>query len=290
MQKSKILKTLVWGDSVSLAVLDTTEFVNEAISRHKFTPVAAAAFGRTATAAAYLCSWLKGDSALSVTVNGGGKGGKICISGDGELNLRGFVEHPQTMLPPRKDGKLDVGAYVGKSGTLTVVRDEKNGLPFTGTCPLVTGEIAEDFSAYFLISEQRPTAVALGVKVGTDGKCFGAGGVFLQPLPGADENILARCEREIAKFSSVSSLIQMQGAEGIVALVENRPFHTREIRYRCFCSREKTQNLILALGESDAKALLKEKGHISIHCHYCNTDYDFDGHAVSALFSEKEGK
>lgn len=287
MQKSKILKTLVWGNAVSLAVLDTTALVNEAISRHALSPVAAAAFGRTMTATAYLCSWLKGKGSLSVTVNGGGAGGKICVSGDGELNLRGFIENPAVELPPRADGKLDVGACVGTNGTITVIRDDLTGLPFTGTCALVSGEIAEDFSAYFLTSEQRPTAVALGVKIGTDGKCIGAGGVFLQPLPGASEEILCRAEEEIRKFSALSSLIAEKGAEGVLQSVENVPFDEREVRYRCFCSRERTKSLVLSLGEKDAKALLDEQGKISVHCHYCNTDYEFDRKSVALLFGKE---
>ncbi|MDE6058507.1 MAG: Hsp33 family molecular chaperone HslO [Clostridia bacterium] len=291
MQKSKILKTLVWGDQVSLAVLDTTALVNEAISRHALSPVAAAALGRTLTATAYLCSWLKGaDSSLSVSINGGGAGGKICVSGDGNLNLRGFIENAGVQLPPRKDGKLDVGACVGNSGTITVVRDDKNGLPFTGTSELVSGEIAEDFSAYFLTSEQRPTAVALGVKIGTNGKCIDAGGLFLQPLPYADEEILLRTENEIKKYAALSSMIAEKGAEGIIESFEHTALSEREVSYRCFCSRKKTENLLLSLGEGDAKSLLLEQGKISVHCDYCNTDYVFDERAVTALFSPKESK
>lgn len=290
-KNSKILKTLVWEKQVSLAVLDTTALVNEAIARHRLTPVAAAALGRTLTATAYLCSWLKGaDSALSVTVNGGGAGGKICVSGDGSLSLRGFIERPDVDLPPRKDGKLDVGGCVGNRGTLTVIRDDKNGLPFTGTSELVSGEIAEDFSAYFLTSEQRPTAIALGVKIGTDGRCAGAGGVFLQPLPGADEETLRRTEAEIGKFSALSSMIAEIGAEGVLTGVEAQSFETREVRWQCFCSRKKTEALVLSLGLNDARALLESEGKISVYCHYCNTDYIFGKEDVEALFSEKERK
>ena len=155
---------------------------------------------------------------------------------------------------------------------------------------MVSGEIAEDFSAYFLTSEQRPTAVALGVKIGTDGKCLGAGGVFLQPLPGADEKTLIRTETEIMKFPNLSSLIQEKGAEGVLRGIENADYYEKEVRYRCFCSREKTESLVIALGKEDAQSLVKERGNISVHCHYCNTDYEFDEAAVSALFAAKEGK
>ena len=285
-EKSRIIKSPVWENRVSLAVLDTTSLVNEAISRHRLAPTAAAALGRTMTAAAYLCSWLKDEnSALSVTVNGGGVGGKICVSGDGALSLRGFIEHPDADLAPRPDGKLDVGGCVGKNGTLTVIRDDGEGIPFTGTCALVSGEIAEDFSAYFLTSEQCPTAIALGVKIGPDGRCVGAGGLFLQPLPGADEDLLLRTEREIAKYSALSSLIAEAGIEEIAKRVEDSSRTEREIRFRCSCSREKTADAVRSLGLADARELVKSEGKISVFCHYCNTAYEFDAEETEALFS-----
>lgn len=284
---SYILKTLVWGNSVSLAVADTTELVNEAIRRHHLSPVAAAALGRTMTATAYLCSWLKeGDSSLSVTLKGNGAGGKICVSGDGNLHIRGFIERPDVSLPPRADGKLDVGGCVGRQGTLTVIRDDGQGIPFVGTTELVSGEIAEDFSAYFYTSEQRPTAVALGVKI-AEGRCIGAGGLFLQPLPNAGEEALARTERAIQGYSALSSLIAERGAEGVLRSVEDVSFEKREIFYRCHCSREKIEGLILAMGERDALSVAAEEGKVSVHCHYCNTDYEYDEGALLRLFRGK---
>lgn len=272
---------------MSLAVLDTTALVNEAIVRHALSPVAAAALGRTLTATAYLCSWLKDDaSTLSVLVNGGGVGGKICTAGNGALDMRGFVENPSVFLPPRADGKLDVGGFVGKNGELTVVRQDGRGASFSGACALVSGEIAEDFSAYFLTSEQRPTAIALGVRIGRDGSCLGAGGVFMEPLPGASEEILSRTEREIARFASISFMIEKTGAEEISKSVEDSPRTARAIRFQCNCSRKKTAELILSLGVKEARDILKTEGKISVHCHECNTTYEFSEKDVDALFKK----
>ena len=292
MQKdvSKIYKTLVCNGEISLAVLDTTALVNEAITRHGLSPVAAATLGRTFTATAYLCSWLKEeDSVLSVTVAGDGLGGKISVSGDGALNLRGNIEHPTVDLPPRADGKLDVGRCVGK-GTLTVVRDDGEGIPFVGTCALVSGEIAEDFSAYFLTSEQRPTAIALGVKIGTDGKCLGAGGVLLQPLPYASEEAICYAEEKIGLFAKVSSLVEEMGAEGILKEffgVEAKEATAREIRFRCRCNKERAAAAVLAMGRKDAEELLEELGEVNVHCHDCNTDYTFGKAELAELFRGK---
>lgn len=292
MQKiSKIYKTLIFGGEVSLAVCDTTELVREAIRRHMLTPVAAAALGRTMSATAYLCSWLKEEnSSLSVTIRGGGAGGKICAAGDGALCIRGFVEHPGVSLPPRDDGKLDVGGFVGSSGTLTVIRDDGEGIPFVGTSALVSGEIAEDLSAYFLTSEQRPTALALGVSIGTDGDCIGAGGVFFQPLPGASETAVSRTEEAIREFSHISSRIEEEGAERIIASFSpETAIEEREIAFKCHCSRERVAGVISSLGKKEAEEIVKEQGKISVYCHYCNTTYDFTEEEVGAIFSE-EGK
>ncbi len=287
---STIYKTLIWDEEVSLAVLDSTALVNEAIRRHRLTPVAAAALGRTMSATAYLCSWLKDEkSLLSVTVAGDGVGGKICVSGDGKLHMRGFAENPSANLPPRADGKLDVGGFVGREGTLTVIRDDGSGIPYVGTSALVSGEIAEDFSAYFLTSEQRPTAIALGVKIGTDGKCLGAGGVFFQPLPGASEASISHIEKIIGDYAHVSTLIETVGAEGILSdIAAGCNIASRTVSYKCHCSRTAIRSLILSLGREEAESILREMGEIKVHCDYCNTDYEFGADEVHALFGGKD--
>ncbi len=285
MQKSIIYKALIWNGTVSMAVLDTTALVNEAIRHHALTPVAAAALGRTMTATAYLCSWLKEEeSSLSVTIAGNGPGGKICVAGDGRLFMRGFVEHPELDLPPRSDGKLDVGGFTGSEGTLTVIRDDGEGIPFVGTSALVSGEIAEDFSAYFLSSEQRPTGIALGVRIDTDCSCMAAGGLFLQPLPGAGEEVLDRIEEAMRGYGSISSLLATEGANGIFARFGLPVPQGREIFFRCHCSRERVENLILSLGKEEAEAILRDEGEVSVYCHYCNTTYRFGQEEIQALF------
>ena len=169
-KRDVILRGLICGGEVSLAVADTTQLVNEAIRVHGLSPLAAAALGRTLTAAAYMCSSLKEErGALSVTIKGDGAGGTVCVSGDKKLHMRGYIDNPLADLPPNAAGKLDVGGCVGHSGTLTVVRDDGEGQPFVGTTELVSGEIGEDFAAYYAYSEQLPTAIAVGVKVGREG-------------------------------------------------------------------------------------------------------------------------
>ena len=161
-----ILRGLIWNGEVSLAVADTTRLVGRAIEIHGLSPLSAAALGRTLTVAAYMCSSLKEErGALSVSVKGDGIGGPIYVSGDKKLRMRGYIDNPQAFLPPNARGKLDVGGCVGRNGTLSVVREDGEGIPFVGTTPLVSGEIGEDFAAYFAYSEQLPTAIAVGVKI-----------------------------------------------------------------------------------------------------------------------------
>ena len=237
---NKLLKTIVFDNEITLSVLDTTDMVNEAIRIHKLSPLSAAALGRTLTVCTFMSSNLKnrGDK-LSVTVKGDGVGGKITVCGNGDLNMRGFIDNPQADLPLRPDGKLNVGGCVGKNGRLTVVRSMGLKDPYTGSSELVSGEIAEDFTAYYAFSEQQPTAMALGVKIGTDGKCVGAGGVIVQALPGASDNSLFLAEQITKDCANVSTLIEQHGAEWIVKeLFFTDKYTEYNPEYKCLCSRE----------------------------------------------------
>ena len=289
MKQDVILRGLIYNGEVSLAVADTTRLVNEAIRIHGLSPLSAAALGRTLTAAAYMCSSLKEErGALSITIKGDGVGGSICVSGDKQLHMRGYIEDPHADLPPNAQGKLDVGGCVGHTGTLTVVRDDGEAVPFVGTTELVSGEIGEDLAAYFAYSEQRPTAVAVGVKIGTDGKCLGAGGVFLQPMPGASEASIARAEQAIASFSAVSSLMEEHTAEEVWhTYFGEEVFYAQTPVYKCNCSRDYIEGLLAAMGEEELASILREQGRISVHCHYCNTDYVFTEEDVRRMLAAR---
>ncbi len=291
-KRDKILRGLICGGEVSVAVADTTQLVNEAIRIHGLSALSAAALGRTLTAAAYLCSSLKEENgALSVSVKGDGVGGSIYVSGDKALHMRGYIENPQAQLPPNALGKLDVGGCVGKNGTLTVVRDDGQSVPFVGTTPLVSGEIGEDFAAYFAYSEQLPTALAVGVKIGTEGTCLGAGGVFLQPMPGASEESLRFVEETIQKFGAVSSMLQEKTAEQILAeFFGEVQFYTLFPAYKCNCSRNYIEGVLAALGEKELRETVAEQGKIEVHCHYCNTDYVFTPQDVEEIVRRGKSK
>ena len=252
-KRDVILRGLICGGEVSLAVADTTQLVNEAIRIHGLSALSAAALGRTLTVAAYMCSSLKEErGALSVTIKGNGVGGSISVSGDAALHMRGYIDEPHAELPPNAAGKLDVGGCVGREGTLTVVRDDGENRPFVGTTELVSGEIGEDFAAYFAYSEQLPTAIAVGVKIGTDGRCLGAGGVFMQPMPGAGEESIRYVEQTIGKFSAVSSMLERETAGQLASEQFGEVhFYTRYPEYKCNCSRNYIEGLLAAMGEDE---------------------------------------
>lgn len=270
----KIYKTLIFDGQISLSVLDTTDVVNEAIRLHKLTPVCAAALGRTLTVTAFMASQLKGeDERLSVTINGNGAGGKIIAAADSKLNVRGAIDNPTIDLPLKANGKLDVGGVVGNSGYITVVKNLGLKEPYVGRSELVSGEIGEDFAAYYAYSEQQPTAIAVGVLIKNE-KCIGAGGVIIQPLPDCTEENLVKAENLVNKFSDVSKQISETGAEGIIEeYFKGYDFNAFDVRYKCNCSDEYVRKVLITLGEKELYDAIEKDGKIEVCCQFCDKKY-----------------
>ncbi len=267
---STLSRALIMDGQISLVVVDATSLVSEAAKRHSLKEASLKALGKTLIASCYLCSWLKGErSSLTVSLSADGDFGKISVLGDGSLNLRGYVQNKNC-----DKGKL------GK-GTLTVVRDDGEGLPFAGSVPLVSDEIEENFSAYFRESEQVQTGIALSV-VTNGKKLVRAGGVFLQALPFASDKARAFIEKQTAHFKGLdageySKIFKEFGVE---------EKDTRETKFSCRCSEKRVESLILSMGEKSALSLLEEEGQISVHCEYCNADYIFGKERVRELFKK----
>ena len=270
----KIYKTLIFDGQISLSVLDTTDVVNEAIRLHKLTPVCAAALGRTLTVTAFMASQLKGeDERLSVTINGNGAGGKIIAAADSKLNVRGAIDNPTIDLPLKANGKLDVGGVVGNSGYITVVKNLGLKEPYVGRSELVSGEIGEDFAAYYAYSEQQPTAIAVGVLIKNE-RCIGAGGVIIQPLPDCTEENLVKAENLVNKFSDVSKQISETGVEGIIEkYFKGYDFNAFDVRYKCNCSDEYVRKVLITLGEKELYDAIEKDGKIEVCCQVCDKKY-----------------
>lgn len=281
-----LLKTLVLGGEISVSVLDITDMVNEAIKIHKLSPVAAAAFGRTMTACTFMSSGLKNkEDKLYVNVKGDGVGGRITVCGNGELFMRGSVVNGGAELPLKENGKLDVGGFVGKNGRITVVKSMGLKEPYSGSSALISGEIAEDFTAYFTYSEQQPTAMALGVLIGTDRTCIGAGGVIIQAMPNASDISLEKAEKIIRSLTDVSAQIKDKGAEGLMKeLFGDTEFTELHPVYKCLCDREYVKGILVSLGKAELEDILAKEKEIKVNCEFCGKEYVFRAEDVAEMF------
>ena len=286
----KIYKTLIYDGQISLSVLDTTDVVNKAIELHGLTPLCAAGLGRALTVASFMATSLKDENEkLSVTIDGNGVGGKIVVCADGNLNVRGSIVNPHADLPLKPNGKLDVGGLVGNEGMITVVKNLGLKEPYVGKCKLVSGEIGEDFAAYYAYSEQQPTAIAVGVLVKND-KCIGAGGVILQTLPDCAEENIGKAEKLIAEFSDVSRKINEIGIDGIIKkYFDEYEFTKYETQYKCGCSREYVDKVLIALGKKELSDIIEKDGKIEVCCEFCDKKYVYGQKDVEELFGEKNG-
>ena len=283
---SKLFKGLIFNNEISLSVLDTTDMVNHAIKIHNLTPVTAAAFGRTITACTFMASGLKNQKdKLSVTVVGDGPIGKITVCGNGDLQMRGYVDNPNVDLPLKPNGKLDVSGAVGTNGRITVIKSMGLKEQYSGSAKIVSGEIAEDFTSYYALSEQQPTAMALGVKIGKKGKCIGAGGIILQPLPFASEQSLIQAENLMNGFSNVSTLIETLGAEGVLKEyfpdVEVNEYNPK---YKCLCSRNYLKGIMMSLGKKEIDDIHEKEQKIEVKCEFCGKTYVFTKEDTDKLF------
>ena len=282
----KLLKALCFDGDISVAVLETTDIVNAGIEIHGLSPVGAAAFGRTVTAATFMASGLKNkQDKLYVTVKGDGVGGKITVCGNGDLFMRGSVENGGAELPLKSNGKLDVGGFVGKNGRITVVKSMGLKEPYSGSSALVSGEIAEDFTAYYVYSEQQPTAMALGVLIGKDRKCAAAGGVIVQAMPGARESSLIAAEEIINSLTDVSAKIKEKGAEALAKeLFSDGEFAASYPIYKCLCDKEYVKGILVSLGKDELNDIIAKEKEIKVNCEFCGKSYVFDANDVEELF------
>lgn len=286
----RLLKTLIFDDEISLSLLDTTDVVNEAIKIHKLSPLAAAALGRTMTAVAFMASNLKNASDnLSVTIVGDGVGGSIVVCADSALHVRGYIDNPQADLPLNDKGKLDVAGCVGRKGRISVVKNLGLKEPYTGSAHIVSGEIAEDFAAYYTYSEQQPTGMALGVKIGKDLSCVGAGGIIMQPMPGAKEENIDKAEELLSQFSSISTLIETEGLDGVVnRFFDGVAFDEYAPVYKCNCNKDYVDRVLLTLGEKELYDTVEKEGKIEVVCHFCPEKYVYFKEDVDALLGKND--
>ena len=271
---------------------ETRDLVEEARMRHRTTPTATAALGRALTAAALLGLDLKTGRVI-IQINGGGPLGEILAEADAEGNVRGLVQRPHIHLTPQK-GKLLVGQAVGKDGYISVTRDLGLKEPYQGSVKLISGEIAEDLSYYLTVSEQIPSAVALGVFVDTDNSVKAAGGFLIQTMPQATEEAISHTEKILRELPPVTTLLR-EGLipEEILKRIfgeEIEIFEKRPLFYRCRCSRERVERALVALGPEEVKHLIDRKEPVKITCDFCGEEYSFSPAQLEKILAQIEVK
>ena len=291
---SRLIRAISENGGVLFCAVDSTDIVREAERIHKTSAVTSAALGRLLTAASMMGVMLKSEKdSLTLRIKGGGPSGTVLAVSDGAGNVRGYVEQPVVELPPRADGKLDVGGAVGRDGTLSVVKDLGMKEPYVGQVPLVSGEIAEDITSYYAYSEQIPTVCALGVLVDKDLSIACAGGYLLQLLPGATDAEITRLEQNIAAMPSVTELLRagktpQDMMELAMAGFDPQVLDTREVKYQCDCSKERTKDMLLSLGRKELVKLRDEDPKCEVVCHFCHTKYEFDLNELLAETTPEE--
>ena len=276
-----IVRGMTMDGFVKVAAIRSTGIVSEAARIHDTTANATAAFGRCLTAASLMGNMQKVENgSMTMQIKGGGPiGGIVCVS-DATGNVRGYVIEPNVPLMERYPGKLDVGATVGIDGTLTVVRDLQMKEPYVGSIELVSGEIGDDVTAYFVQSEQVPTACALGVLIDTDCSVKVAGGYIIQLLPGAPDEIIDKLEAGIQKAGAVTPMLEagMTPEEILGEVVGDLGvlfMETTPVSYKCYCSRDRVEAALISLGRKELTEIMEEGKPFPVECQFCDTVYTF---------------
>lgn len=281
MKADKIIKFLACEGRVNVICADTTNLVEKARKIHDLSPVATAALGRLLTITAIMGSEMKSSKdRLTIQMNGNGQIGTMITVVNNFPKVKGYVANPRVDIPLNEDGKLDVGGAVGREGFLNIIKDIDLKDPYTGIVPIVSGEIAEDFANYFMTSEQKLTAVALGVLVDKNG-VKSSGGYIIMPMPDATEEDIFNIERQIFEAGAISKMLDknmsleeiakaITGDENIKILEDNiTPI------FECDCSKEHFANGLATLRKEDLIQILEEDGKAETVCHFCNKIYNF---------------
>ena len=275
-----LVRGMTMDGFVKVVAIRSTEMVRRGAQIQKTTPNATAAFGRVLTAASMMGNMQKVENgSMTLQIRGDGPIGTIVCVSDPTGNVRGYVYNPNVPLMEKYPGKLDVGATVG-NGTLTVIRDLQMKEPYVGSIELISGEIGDDVTAYFVQSEQIPTACALGVLVDTDMRVKVAGGYLLQLLPGAPDEVIDALERGIQRAGAVTPMLEQGmtpedilgavcGDLGVVFM------ETTEVGYKCYCSRERVTAALISLGRKELEEIVAEDKPFPVECQFCDETYTF---------------
>ena len=288
----ELVRAMTRDGFVKAVAVTTADITERARQIHKTLPTATAALGRLLAAASMMGNMQKVENgSITLQIKGGGPLGTVLAVSDAEGNVRGYVQNPQISLLEKYRGKLDVGAAVGTEGMLTVIRDLQMKEPYVGSVQLVSGEIAEDITEYFVQSEQTPTACALGVLVDTDQSVRASGGYLIQLLPGAPDDVIDRIEAGIEKAGAVTSILDrgltaQQLLETVMEGLDLEILETSPVEYRCYCSRDRVTATLISLGREELRQIVEEGETVHIECQFCDTIYDFTPGEIAEILEE----
>ncbi|MEI3402316.1 MAG: Hsp33 family molecular chaperone HslO [Clostridia bacterium] len=290
--KDQIVKFLAYDGKISIACISTTNLVEEARKIHDLSPLATAALGRVLTITALIGSEMKNKTdKLTIQVKGNGPIGKMVVVSNNMPHIKAYITNPHADLPLNEFKKLDVGGAVGNQGFINVIKDIGLKEPYIGISPLTSGEIAEDFANYFQTSEQRQTAVALGVLVDKNG-VRSSGGYIISPMPDATQEEISKVEQSIFKAGAISKMLdnnlslkeiakRVTGDENVKIIVTSiKP------AYNCECNKERFENGLMTLGEKQLIELIKEDGKAEIQCQFCNKKYNFNKEELEKILTK----
>lgn len=288
----EIVRAMTADGYVKAVAVTGRDLVERARNIHTLLPMATAALGRALLGASMMGDMLKEQKgSLTLQIKGGGPLGTVLAVSDYEGNVRGYVQNPHVELMEKHQGKLDVGAAVGSTGTLTVIKDIGLKEPYVGSIGLFSGEIADDLAMYFVESEQIPTACALGVLVGTDQSVTSAGGYLIQLLPGASDDIIDKIEAGVHRVGSVSHALEggLDGEGLLRAVLSDFQLEILEkhpVEYRCYCSRDRVTRALISMGREELSSLIRDQGQADLTCQFCDKVYHYSQEQLEQLLAE----
>lgn len=287
--KDYLIRGLVPSKNCRVFACQTTHLLEDARMKHHLWPTASAALGRLMSATLMMGAMNKNHEKMTVTINGGGPIGTMIATTNSDGKIKAFVANPEVHYTYNDTGKLAVGYAVGREGTLQVIKDMGLKEPFVGTVPLQSGEIGDDFSYYFMVSEQTPSVVSVGVLVNDTNEILSSGGFIIQLLPEATEEDIVYIENKMKDFPPVSSLIHDgKSPEAILKMLfdDVEILDHQDLFFECDCSKEQMKAALITVGKDEIQAMINEDHGCEMTCHFCNTKYQFSEEELKELLTE----
>ncbi len=287
MLEDYVVRAAAFNGQVRAFSCRTTRLVEELRVRHQTSPTVSAALGRTASVGLMMGVMLKGKEKLTIQVRGNGPAGKIVVDSNSNGEVRGYADDPTVDLPLNAMGKLDVAGAVGTEGHIYVIKDLGLKEPYRGSVPIISGELGEDFTYYFTVSEQTPSAVAVGVLVNTDYSIKAAGGLIVQIMPGLEDENISKIEQAIGQMPAVTTLIDegVTPEEMLIRVLGDsiKLFQKTEASFQCTCDKERIESMLISLGADEIQEIIEDTGEAEVICHFCNEKYLYTKKQLESL-------